>query len=72
MLDDTFGIDERLRILVVCMLWLLRIMGCLNRAHFDGTLVPGEEPSTASIRDNQRTGDEMATLRLHSVRTANR
>jgi hypothetical protein len=35
----------------VCMPWLLRIMGCPNSAHFDGTLVPGEEPSTASIAE---------------------
>jgi hypothetical protein len=33
------------------MIWLLRIMGCPNSAHFDGTLVPVEEPSTASIPD---------------------
>ena len=28
---------------------LLRVMGRPNSAHFDGTLVPVEEPSTASL-----------------------
>jgi hypothetical protein len=30
---------------------LLRIVGALNGAHIFGTLVPVEEPSTASIAD---------------------
>src|SRR5262245_61013224 len=33
------------------MTWLLRIIGCSSSTHFDGTLVPMEEPSTASIPD---------------------
>jgi hypothetical protein len=36
---------------IVCMPWLLRIMGCPNSAHINGTLVPVEEPSTASHPD---------------------
>jgi hypothetical protein len=35
------------------MLWLFRIMGCLNSAHIDGTLVPVEEPSTASVAEDR-------------------
>src|SRR5271169_6603426 len=31
------------------MSWLLRIVGALTAPSFDGTLVPVEEPSTASI-----------------------
>ena len=31
--------------------WLLRIVGRLNSNHIDGTLVPLEEPSTASEPD---------------------
>jgi hypothetical protein len=31
------------------MIWLLRIIGCPTSTHINGTLVPVEEPSTASI-----------------------
>jgi hypothetical protein len=39
---------SRPTVVVVCMPWLLRIMGCPNSARINGTLVPVEKPSTAS------------------------
>src|SRR6267142_2825456 len=53
---------------------LLRIMGCPNSAHFDGTLAPVEEPSTASQPDSSRSrrpaapfANGLASSRAHST-----
>jgi hypothetical protein len=45
------------------MTWLLRIIECPNSTHIDGTHVPVEEPSTASIAAS-RTARRSAAQRL--------
>jgi hypothetical protein len=48
--------------------WLLRIVGALSKLHVDGTLVPVEEPSTASETDislhRRHASNDAGILRL--------
>jgi len=46
----TFSDPSRPTVAVLCMPWPLRIVGCPNSAHFDGTLVPGRSRPQHQIR----------------------
>ena len=60
---------SRPTVVAVRMPRLLRIVGSANSAHIDGTLAPGEEPSTASGADIPSLSGAHATdITLHSQR----
>src|SRR5262249_9158214 len=56
---------SRPTVVVVCMFWLLRIMGRLNSAHFDGTLVPGRSRPQHQERRSGNRGTQLTVANLH-------